>query len=75
MTLQKLELAQKHLQSQLTEKESIAKALEQKITQTKTEQTRIEQQLRQYATLEKHAQACQQQFEKRKLFYQSLIQK
>jgi exonuclease SbcC len=75
LTVQRLELTQKQIQTRLNEKESLAKTIEKKLVETTKEQNATQTIIQQAAHLETEMLVIKTQFEKRKAFYQSLVQK
>lgn len=75
LILQKLELEQKQLQGALNSKETQTQTLCKKIELATKEYQTIKTFLDATATLEAEAASVKKQFEKRKLFYQAMVQK
>lgn len=73
--VQKLELAQKQIQTTLNEKESLSTSIEKKLNEATKEQQSIEMLITRAAHIEPEMLAVKTQFEKRKAFYQSIVQK
>ena len=75
LTIQKFELAQQHIQTTLNEKETTSTTLEKKRAQIAKDQSALETIILNAANLEAELLATKTQFEKRKAFYQAIVQK